>query len=136
MKKYTKTDYFKACAMPCTEEQFNKLKPILEGVRIKVILNFFSDNDLLVNNYCNEKLIISNVGQQSICAHTRKLLKKFSKKKFLKNCGIVEISSEIVKDQTPNIEEYYLRIPISEINRITNDAELGGFVRMIKNAKN
>jgi hypothetical protein len=85
------TKNFTPCAMPCTEEQWNKqLKPVLElieGVEIMDILDF-DKYPYVVNNLNSNSFRFSIVDFHSIHWYNRTVLAEFNICKFLQLSGI------------------------------------------------
>ena len=80
---------FKAVSMPCTEAQWEEIKPVLErfGIQNEDITDFETDR-FLVNNYMSVNNLVTNIPPSEIVKHGRMFFPTYNKKAFLKACGV------------------------------------------------
>jgi hypothetical protein len=81
----------KPIAMKFSEEQFKKIKPILEknNLIIECIENFIFDN-YLINNYRGELGVITNMNERNKNNNNRTCFEEWDEKIFLEYCGIIK----------------------------------------------
>lgn len=105
--QYKKINQFTAVSMPCTQEQWNELEPILREYEVKVdYVGDFENSDLvLVNNTDNKTLIISVLHHSLKNGHNRQYHPTHNKELFLSSCGIIPIESETFKISAKEIRE-------------------------------
>lgn len=86
---------FTPCSMPCTEEQWQELKPYLDryGVTYKDI-DSFKEHPIIANNFSDKAYTISNVLLEARNMNNRTYNSEFSIPFFLKNCGIVDYQEQ------------------------------------------
>jgi len=80
----------KPIAMKCSEEQFEKIKPILEKNLIIERITDFIDNEYLVNNFAGDLGVISNISNLAKNINNRTCFEEWDEKIFLKYCGIIK----------------------------------------------
>lgn len=80
---------FKAVSMPCTQAQWEEIKPVLErfGIQNEDITDFEKDR-FLVNNYMLVNNLITNIPPSDIIKHGRMFFPTYNKEAFLKACGV------------------------------------------------
>jgi hypothetical protein len=80
---------FKAVSMPCTEAQWEEIKPVLKsfGIQIEDITNFETDR-FLVNNYMSVNNLVTNIPPSDMFKHGRMFFPTYNKEAFLKACGV------------------------------------------------
>lgn len=78
---------FTPIAMKCTQEQFEAIRPKLKGLIVRSISSF-SASDYLVNNFAEERKIISNVMNHAKTDYNREVYEIWNEEIFLKACGI------------------------------------------------
>ena len=80
---------FKAVSMPCTEAQWEEIKPVLErfGIQNEDITDFETDR-FLVNNYMSVNNLVTNIPPSEIVKHGRMFFPTYNKEAFLKACGV------------------------------------------------
>lgn len=108
----------KHIAMRCNQEQFEAIKPKLEGLKIED-LSSFEDCPFLTNNLRGEKDLISNIGSHDTQSRGREYVEQWNEKIFLEACGIetpkFEITKETVikyqmKEEFPEVFEVKLEV--------------------------
>ncbi len=80
---------FKAVAMPCTQAQWEEIKPVLErfGIQNKNITDFETDR-FLVNYYLSVNNLVTNIPPSKIVNYGRMFFPTYNKQAFLKACGV------------------------------------------------
>lgn len=102
---------FKAIAMKCDQEQFNRIKPKLENAgEIGNLLYAFERYNYLTNNYDSSKMtfdFIEPEGWEN--EHKNNIHETWNEEIFLNSCGIeTEPSYAITKEQLKEINEFCL----------------------------
>lgn len=110
------TKKIKPIAMKCTQEQFEKIEPILRehGFQITWIASFM-DYPYLTNNFSGTYKIVSNVAG-SIEDYGRTVFEEWDEDTFLKYCGIE------TEKQTNKTMGYKLIVPAADVLRIHSAA--------------
>jgi len=80
---------FKPTAMPCTKEDFEKIRPLLKkhNVYIELTLDFAS-YVYLVNNICGTEAYVGTVYSNRRRSFDRTIYHEWDETTFLRNCGI------------------------------------------------
>lgn len=91
---------FAPCSMPCTEQQWQELKPYLDkyGVIYKDI-DSFKKHPIIANNLSDKAYTISNVLSEARNMNNRTYNPEFSIPFFLKNCGVIDFQEEQPKEE-------------------------------------
>lgn len=99
---------FTPIAMKCTQEQFEAVKPKLNGFRITSMWDFEQSN-YLVNNADGVDFHVVNVGLCNRNSYKRKVYEEWNEEIFLKACGIevesLEQQLEKAKAEVKRLEE-------------------------------
>lgn len=106
---------FTPIAMKCTKEQFEAIKPKLEGLNI-ILISDFCYSEYLVNKLGGSENIISNVTFDSRSDYSRTVYEEWNEEIFLKACGI-EVNSLEQQLQKAEAELRRLKEAIEEENK-------------------
>jgi hypothetical protein len=117
----------KPIAMKCSEEQFYRIKPILEeyGVDIKDI-GLFRHYPYLVNNGSNALGIVSNMPTENRWMYGRAVFEEWDQDIFLQYCGIETVPMFIPTAMKCTMEQFLSIEPIllehrKKAHDVTND---------------
>lgn len=97
-------------SMPCTEAQFEAMKPklkMIKGVRIDMFMNDWIENPIITNNYAGMERLVNNVGVHAKERNNRTFYPEFNEQIFLEACEHVSYSLE---ERVAKLEEAVLRL--------------------------